>query len=185
MDGAQRLFLGLPVPPAAKAALADTVTALTGGPPLPGRPESPDKWHLTLVFLGAVAPEAREALVAALAAAPLGAPFTLAVGAAGAFPRRSRARVLWLGFGEGQDAVIRLQGRVAAVTAAQGFAPEARPYAPHLTLARLPVPADVRPLLARPLPPGPAWTVDRVVLYWSRPAARGTTYEEVASAALL
>jgi 2'-5' RNA ligase len=78
---------------------------------------------------------------------------------AGAGPRIARA-----GSGPGRDpdqALARLAASVAA-GARRARAPspdEGRRYRPHLTLARLPAPADVRPLLAELAgPAGPPWT---------------------------
>jgi RNA 2',3'-cyclic 3'-phosphodiesterase len=72
-----------------------------------------------------------------------GAPFTTGLRAAGAFPTAARARVLWLGWGEGAQQVSRLQTRLAEALAA-GFDVERRRFTPHVTLARARAAVDLR-----------------------------------------
>lgn len=175
----QRLFLGLPLPPAAREGIREALRACLGDDPLPGRVEPPEKWHLTLVFLGMVAPEIRDRLAEALRRTPLGSRFALGAGGLGAFPRPDSGRVLWLGCRQGSAELAELQAKVQALTSGLGFPPEARPYSPHLTLARLAPPADLRPLLALPWPGQVTWTVDRVVLFESRGRAAGSAYPEL------
>jgi 2'-5' RNA ligase len=94
--------------------------------------------HLTLAFLGEL-DDARLAEVApaAVEAAVGLAPFTLAVGALGTFGTPQAPRVIWAGVGGALRPLGELQRRLAAALARRGFALDARPYSPHLTLARI------------------------------------------------
>ncbi len=138
--------------------------------------EAPERWHLTLQFLG---PLARRAPVIDGLAAAMGErdPFPFRLGGAGAFPNPRRARVVWIGAADGGDAMIRLAAAVSAALEPRGFEVD-RPLHPHLTVARLKVPGDVGPVLEAlgPDPVGPAFGVGEVVLYESRLSAQGPTY---------
>ena len=136
-----------------------------------------EQWHLTLKFLGPVALVAPvlEGLSSASAAC---APFTFRVGGPGAFPNAGRARVVWLGPAEGAGPMRELAASVGSALGPVGYPPEDRPYNPHLTVARLKTPTGVRGVLETlgPEPVGPAWTVEEIVLYESRPSASGANY---------
>jgi len=130
----------------------------------------PEQRHLTLQFLGGV--EDVDALVASVAASVRGiAPFTLALGGAGAFPAAARASVVWLGVSTGAD-------RLAELAAAIVAAPGGRPFRPHLTIARARAPRDLCALVEhlRRGSAGPPWTVDEVVLFESDTRADGAVH---------
>ena len=134
-------------------------------------------WHLTLAFLGPVARLAPvvDALGSAAASQPA-FPFQLA--GAGAFPDAPRARVLWLGAGEGTRRFVALAAAVAEALEPLGHPRQDRPYHPHLTVARRrePAPAGEWIRAIGPEPVGAPWTVREVVVYQSRTAATGPTY---------
>lgn len=101
----------------------------------------PDSIHLTLKFLGDIAAEQvepiREALATRISAIP---PFLLEVAGLGVFPDSRAPRVLWIGLSgqSGQTSLlIRLAAEVEAALEPLGFPREARPFNPHLTLARI------------------------------------------------
>ena len=94
--------------------------------------------HLTLKFLGEIAPSRIEALSnAASRAAQDVQPFNLTIEGAGAFPPRGIPRVLWLGIKDSSGELARLQSRLEDECSTEGFAREERPFHPHLTLARI------------------------------------------------
>jgi 2'-5' RNA ligase len=140
-----------------------------------------DQWHCTLQFFGLV-PDA-ESLVAALGAGLEPHPqFRMQLDGAGAFPSPGRGTVLWLGISDGRQDLVAIAGSAGAATAALGFGAEARPFSPHLTIARASQPTD----LAEPVaalgsgPAGPPWLVDEVVLLESATLPTGAVYREVA-----
>lgn len=98
----------------------------------------PDSIHLTLKFLGDIDErligDIQQALTLAVAAQPQ---FSVEVGGAGAFPDPRAPRVLWLGLSGHVEALVRLAAEVDQALIALGFPPEAKPYSPHLTLARI------------------------------------------------
>lgn len=144
---AGRLFLALTPPKACRDAIARSVESAFGGRALPGRRVPPERWHLTLKFLGDTEGEAVLALCGALDEADLGAAFRLEFAGLGAFPSPRRAKVLWMGCDEGGAELARLAKKVDAAAQLAGFEAEGRPFRAHLTLSRLRPPQDLRGLL--------------------------------------
>lgn len=96
----------------------------------------PEQLHLTLKFLGNVAPARIPGLTARLGAAvgPVEA-CVLAVAGVGGFPNLARPQVLWVGVRA--PGLAALADVVETACAAEGFAREARPFRPHVTLGRV------------------------------------------------
>jgi len=99
---------------------------------------NPNGMHLTLKFLGNIAPAMIDQITEAMTdAAQKVPPFTLDVQQLGAFPNLKRVQVVWLGLGGEIDKIKQLHQFIEANLARLGFAPEQRPFKPHLTLARV------------------------------------------------
>lgn len=95
-----------------------------------------EKLHLTVEFFGFVELERIPELEGALAQAAAGTPpFALSLGGLGTFGRPRHPRVLWMGV-EATGLMVLHDATVAALRTA-GWRPEARPFAPHLTLGRM------------------------------------------------
>jgi RNA 2',3'-cyclic 3'-phosphodiesterase len=94
--------------------------------------------HLTLKFLGNVAPESIEEIKPALArvAAQTG-PIHIEPAGCGAFPTLKSPRVIWVGLRGQIGPLSDLARRVEAAMAPLGFKPEDRPFKPHLTVGRI------------------------------------------------
>ena len=132
-----RLFIALTPPPDAQRALVAAAAPLLDACGAAARAVPPEAAHLTLRFLGDTAPDRVPALEQGLAgAAAVGAPLTLAVGGAGAFPTLARPSVLWIGFAP-NAALDDLYRRVDDACATAGFGRETRAFRAHLTVARL------------------------------------------------
>ena len=141
--------------------------------------------HLTLAFLGDVEVPRVPEIAAAIGGVAAGhAPFELGCAGAGAFGGK-RPRVLWAGVPFALDALAAVHGDLAAALAPLGFAPEPRPFAAHLTLARAreargdPALAACAAALA-----GQDFGVTRVealVLYRSDLSPKGPAYRPLAS----
>lgn len=135
---AGRYFLAVDLSPVAKESVQAVVAPLKGR--LPGaRWVSRDNYHITLVFLG----EREEAFLSQLArkAGTLAAgqpPFSLTLQGWGFFPNSRRARVMYLGAGQGAEAVGFLAGELQA-----WVGEEAKGFHPHLTVARFRQPQAV------------------------------------------
>jgi 2'-5' RNA ligase len=136
------LFVGVPLPDDAMTAVADIVDDIRAqGLPAGARDVRwvrLDGLHLTLRFLGPT-PEiliGPTADAVATAAAAADGPIRLELMGAGSFPRAARPRTLWVGVGGDTEALARLAAVTEAALVAAGWAPDDRPFRPHLTLAR-------------------------------------------------
>jgi RNA 2',3'-cyclic 3'-phosphodiesterase len=95
-------------------------------------------FHLTLKFLGEVDPTQIGSIFSCMTAtATHYHPFALSLSGVGVFPNESSPRVLWVGVQDMTGALRQIQQTLDARLAQIGFPPEDRPFAPHLTLARL------------------------------------------------
>ena len=134
-----RAFVGIALPQACQE-LADRLSTRLAA--LAGRRVSrvrAGQAHLTLKFLGnvpAAGPDGIEAVARALADVRF-APFALQLAGGGFFPGAARPRVIWAGVREGAEACRALARAVDAALVPLGFAPEEKPFAAHLTLARV------------------------------------------------
>jgi 2'-5' RNA ligase len=94
--------------------------------------------HLTLKFLGNVAPELIEEIKPALArAASQMGPIRIEPAGCGAFPTIKLPRVIWVGLAGQISSLVELARRVEAAMVPLGFKPEDRPFKPHLTVGRV------------------------------------------------
>ena len=94
--------------------------------------------HLTLKFLGSVPIDRIGDITRAIEEAAQGIPpFHLEVVNLGVFPNLRRVQVAWVGISGQLDKLGQLQQGIESNLARLGFAPESRPFTPHLTLARL------------------------------------------------
>jgi RNA 2',3'-cyclic 3'-phosphodiesterase len=188
MDG-YRAFAGLALPEAYQrelAALCRRLRPLATGPVSWTRPGN---WHLTLKFLGEV-PLAGPGGLAAVTAALAGlvfSPFVLSGAGGGFFPSQRRPRVAWIGLDRGAAACAALAAAVDTVLSPLGFAPESRPFTPHLTVARFREPGRVGDVegLARELTAAclPVVPVEALTLWRSLLGPSGPRYEVLATVA--
>jgi 2'-5' RNA ligase len=136
-----------------------------------------EQLHLTLVFVGEVAPARASAVVDALRAPFAQEPFTLALGAASVFPARGAPRVLWLDVIEGAGATIALRRHVNARLGLPSDDSPRAPFTPHVTLARWrrdgPRQRPTGPRLGAAVPPV---QVAFVTLFESRLSTTGPAY---------
>lgn len=184
-----RLFVALP--------LADDVRALVEGVVAELQPHGwPVRWsgadsaHVTLHFLGEVAPERAQLLRMALpAVVRQHEPFKLRTTDLGAFPDVMKPRVLWLGLAGETHRLTALSASVAKLLRSLDMEADDRPLRPHITLGRVrdDPPADLaakirrglddpslRDRLARDAAPV---VVDEIVLYRSILERDGTRHE--------
>jgi 2'-5' RNA ligase len=178
-----RLFIAVDVPDAVKEGLAKRVGLFRDR--IPGaRWTGFDGWHVTLKFLGSTWPRLVGAVQEAVAkTAAETAPFESALTRVGAFPTAARARVLWAGLDDPDGTLGAVAKRLDALLS-EDFVAEKRAFTPHLTLARLVPPRNLREFV--PEFDGMAVTserfrIDRVVLYRSHLSPRGATYEALFS----
>jgi 2'-5' RNA ligase len=178
-----RCFVAIPLPDEVKAKVAAVQTeARRRCGDVDMRWTAPASLHLTLKFLGTVAAERFDAVRTTLDRAVEGVRLpVLSLAGLGAFPQPRRARVLWLGVTDGAAALVDLAAAMDRASAALGFEPERRPFAPHLTLGRVRAPrggGDLRDALAAGEgATAGSWTPEAVVLYESHLRPGGALHE--------
>ncbi len=171
----RRAFLAVVPPPDVlrwTESVADSARRIGGDGAAGLRWTRPDQRHLTLQFLGAVTESVADSLTESITESVRRiAPFTLTLGGGGAFPSARRASVVWLGVSSGAAEARRARGGAVADA-------DDRPFRPHLTLARLQPPRDLRTLVEHlgTGPAGPPFVVDRVVLFDSDTRADGAVH---------
>jgi 2'-5' RNA ligase len=131
-----RLFLAISLPRDTVDAIDLAIAPLRNAAPAL-RWISPEKWHLTVRFIGDQpverVGEIRDAIDAATAR-HVDAP--LAIGGVGAFPNFRRARVVWIGVAP-DPRLEMLHHDVESACVALGMEHEGRPFRPHITVARV------------------------------------------------
>jgi RNA 2',3'-cyclic 3'-phosphodiesterase len=132
-----RLFIAIDTPAAVKhrmALLRDDLARRTRDV----RWEATGKLHCTLRFLGDVERSRLGSVERQVETAASGiSPLFLSYSGIGFFPDSIRPRVIWVGIRESGGDLRRLQEIVSGGLSALGFAPEGRPFHPHVTLGRV------------------------------------------------
>jgi len=98
----------------------------------------PRNVHLTLAFLGDISAETGEGLCRALdEVASSSSPFSFEVAGTGVFGKRGAPRIVWAGVRGDVSRLRALHARLTARLADLGLRSDDRPFAPHLTVARI------------------------------------------------
>ena len=174
-----RLFVGIPVPPPCRDALAELTAVLARRTGSAARWTRPENFHLTLQFLGET-PQERVAPVSEALAAVRFAPFTLRPGPLLCLPGWQRPRVLHLGLVRGADDCAALAESVRTAMDPFGYQ-RGHGFTPHLTLGRVKKTGaiDWRALVAM-VPDGlPCFSVERFILWQSELTSCGPIYTAV------
>jgi 2'-5' RNA ligase len=167
-----RLFIAIDLPEQVKTLLGRLRVDIPGARWVPA-----EQLHLTLAFLGDQDAETAARLKTELAV--IQAPgFTLRFSQPGCFPRSSHPRVLWIGL-EPEPRLTRLAALLREALLSSGIPLEDRPFTPHITLARLKLPAarEVAAFLdQRHHQEIPAVEVGKYVLFESRLTPKGAVH---------
>jgi 2'-5' RNA ligase len=184
MRPGKRLFVGARVSVAVANALAGCAETLARRARDAGvdlRWVAPVNYHVTLAFLGWTGLETIDRVCDALATAVAGENrTTFRTSRLGAFSTLDHASVLWAGT---EDAAVLtgLARSIGEAMAGLGFAREARPYHPHVTIARLRSPRAIREIV---LPMAEQMfgdtRIDGVTLFESETKSSGSVYRELA-----
>jgi RNA 2',3'-cyclic 3'-phosphodiesterase len=179
MGSRQRLFVGVELSEPARIALGHALESMRAfAPPEELRLIEPERWHLTLQFLGSVEPERIQEILAACAlTAQAMEAFEIVFAGIGAFRSARAATVVWIGVQAGGTELSALAERLMAHTERLGFERERRAYRAHLTIARSKQPRELSALLARVNVPPTAMKVSALTLFRSHPGPAGAHYE--------
>jgi len=187
-----RSFIAISLPEEVKAGLAQLQAQLKSGEPSSVKWVDPFSIHLTLKFLGNVAVDKVDEITKAMEKAAQGiSPFHLEVKSLGAFPNLRRVQVVWVGINGEVKKLSQLQQRIESNLSPLGFTPELRPFAPHLTLARLrdQASSDERQRLGQLIAgtkfePAHTIKVDSINLMRSQLTREGPIYSQISSVRL-
>ncbi|MGA2066449.1 MAG: RNA 2',3'-cyclic phosphodiesterase [Thermoguttaceae bacterium] len=195
MASSIRTFVAVETGEAVRRRAAELMDALRAGPL--GTAPADVKWverqnlHITLKFLGDVAepdlPGVCEAVRQAAAGLP---PFDLEIRAAGAFPHPGRPRTLWLGAGDGGEAMAALAAAIEKALHKLGYPKEGRRFETHLTIGRVrggsaPALAELGRLLRQHAAfDAGRFHVAEVVTFASHLGPKGPTYDALSRAPL-
>jgi len=155
------------------------IAARLDGIEIPGAHVSPQKWHVTMRFVGGVDEVLLDRIQAALDEGDLGDPFDVSWGGLGAFPKAAKATVLWIGIDRGFEDLTGLAGRMGIALQGAGLDLEDRPFRPHLTISRIRPQQDVAELVESFPPLGGTLRVGAIDLYQSHLGPHGARYELV------
>ncbi|WP_053062429.1 RNA 2',3'-cyclic phosphodiesterase [Photobacterium aquae] len=160
----QRLFFALE--PDKNSADYPKLRQTLSGLPRNCRPVPVDNLHLTLAFVGSVAPAVRQSLERSAARIAPVPQFHICLDQLGYW---ARSRILWLGTSSPPPALQDLASQLRDTTAACGLPTEHRPYLPHITLAKSVPGKPTPPVSTLPL----RFHFRRFGLYISEPAPHG------------
>jgi len=191
-----RIFIAIEVPAEIRRQIAAYVDQLRGlFSDVRASWSREDNLHLTLKFLGDVEVSRIDSLSQACAdAARKVDPFELLINGCGTFPSHGKPKVLWIRVGyagvppasashapasDTPEPLLSLHAAIENKCAAAGFAREARPYHPHLTIARIREAKDSRALADHHKQsgfPAQTFTVSDVVVFRSELSSNGSKH---------
>ena len=153
------------------AGTAEALNALAGAAKgrFGGRAMRIDTLHLTLAFIGGV-PRVRIPELLEIGAAVAPRAFDLRLDVLGEWARK---HIVWAGPEQVPEPLAALAAELQSALVTAGFALEARPFVPHVTLLRNATCATQRASLERPV----RWRADGFVLVESRLLPSGARYE--------
>lgn len=125
-----RVFLAIPLDHVTRSAMTSVTIPCKDGL----RPIHTDNLHVTLHFLGEV-PEPALRILRQTLRHLRAVRFTLRFSGAGRFGGDGRQEILWVGVDQ-HPKLTELQARIGDCLHSLDMAVEARPYSPHLTIAR-------------------------------------------------
>ncbi len=170
-----RLFAAVDIPEPVRAQVREVCQGLDGV-----RWVKPEQLHITLRFIGEVDQAAFAPLVEALGHVSF-APFEMRLAGVGQFPPRRDPRVLWVG-AEAPETLNRLAADCERQIVSLGYPPEDKPFAAHITLARLKTPptrAEIDRFFAQHAAfASGSFAVKEFALYSSTLAPTGATYRK-------
>ena len=133
-----RLFIAIEIPENIRAALASLLKDFRAlAPQL--KWVRPENLHVTVKFLGETDPSKLGPLQNVLSGVRSAEPVNLEFRGLGFFPNEKRPCVFWAGM-EGSANLKTLAADIDQAVHQLGFTLDERPYAPHLTLARISLP---------------------------------------------
>jgi 2'-5' RNA ligase len=182
-----RAFVALPAPEPLCQALGAAQSSLlerAAGARQRPRAARPDQLHLTLKFLGDVAPGQVAYLESAVANAASQTAVNVRLTGLAGFPAPHKARVLVAELDDSGGGLAALAAEAERAAISVGVPAETRAFRPHITIARLRQPANASYWLEAPVPECAPCQFDRIVLYRSILKPSGPEYVVLTEARL-
>ncbi len=187
-----RAFIAIELPDAAKEHLTSLRARLRPAQHPYIKWVAPEGIHLTLKFLGNIPQERVPQITEAMARVAQGvSPFRVQIGGLGAFPNMKRPQVIWVAIEGEVEQLITLHQGIDQALIPLGFAPESRPFTPHLTLGRLKERASPEErkrigehMAFTEFESGPTIEVTEINLMRSRLTPQGAIYSRIAAVEL-
>ena len=172
-------FLAVDLTDTERHALSAALSEASPGRPIPGKRQPARNWHITLRFIGECSDPDADQIIHEVARDLSATPGRVFVSGLGAFPRASKASVLYAGIDDHDGLLDHVAGVCEAAARDVGFAPEERPFVPHLTLSRLRPPNDVRHLINSFSPFRVSVAVKAITLFRTYRSDRAIRYEPI------
>lgn len=132
-----RAFIAIEIPPEIKRAISSRTASLQKESGRAVRWVATENIHLTLKFLGEISSNSLDMLSQAIySECAQVSPFQVVVETLGCFPSLRRPRIIWIGLVIPPE-LKRLQRQVETSVARLGYAPDDKPFSPHLTIGRV------------------------------------------------
>lgn len=181
-----RLFVGLPLDEEAKRGVKKVVKKLKRGH-WPVKWEETEKWHVTVAFLGEVKEEESRAVEAVKRGVGGVRQFLVGFKGLGSWPDLFLPRGIWMCLKGDLKSMAKIYRQVNNELKAAGFEFEARPFLPHVSIARVERQAKRKQRLElgkvinkqREMEIKHQWLVDRVRIYESQLKPEGSVYRVV------
>lgn len=137
--------------------------------------------HLTLKFLGSTPVDLLEGVTATCAMVAAGrVGGRLELTEIGAFPSKTRIRVLWVGIDDPGSVLAPLAADLDRAFEPLGYPSEGQPYTPHLTIARFKLPVPLKSGFPSIDTGGIApFALDEITLFCSHLSPKGARYEVI------
>jgi 2'-5' RNA ligase len=136
--------------------------------------------HLTMRFLGDIPKDSIAVLAGELSKNLSGfGPFEISLRGIGGFPNLKKARVIWIGGGQGLELLEGLAPLVEKSCRNCGFGPADKPFSSHLTLGRVKFPKGHERLISIVDSLNyetPLFTVEEIVVFRSELSPAGPKY---------
>lgn len=137
--------------------------------------------HVTLKFLGSTPGDRLDEIAEVCGIVAAGRePAHVRLEQVGAFPSKSRVRVLWVGLDDSKSLLASLAADLDRGFEALGYPTEARAFTPHLTLCRFKIPVPLKGGLPKiDVSDLPSFEINAIQLFRSHLSPKGARYEVV------
>jgi 2'-5' RNA ligase len=147
--------------------------------------ERAEKLHLTLKFIGDVEESQLSKVIESVEKTAVKfEKFNISLEGTGVFPKPKNARILWIGFKDKGNYLLKIFEILEAELNKIGFAKESKRFHPHLTIARLKEPEKARKLVEKHLNESfeeIEFEVSEITIYESQLLPTGSKYQKIKS----